>query len=67
MVSSHPAANAANDGTALSSTFFRSASHVIDAYHTPRAVCTRCAEAWGALSPLKRRQARAEFEHRGHR
>jgi hypothetical protein len=39
------------------------ATHLIDAFRSPRAVCERCAGDWSALSALERRQA-ATFSRR---
>jgi len=43
----------------------RTATHVIDARRTPRAVCEDCAGRWRGLSPIQRHQARNDWARRG--
>jgi ribosomal protein S27AE len=40
------------------------ATHLIDT-HRPRPSCSRCKEAWRALSPFDRSKARHDFQVRG--
>jgi len=43
------------------------ATHVIDAYHSPRAVCRGCAGVWAGFTPLERCKSRVSFALRGGR
>ena len=38
-----------------------SATHLVDAYSAPRAVCPSCFATWRDMSSLERRQARQAF------